>query len=973
MGAAAVSAVMIAGPTSAQTKTFNVPAQPAATGIAALARQADVQILISARDAQGRSVNAVQGAYDVGDAIRRLLAGTGLVAQSTGPQTWVVVTDEGNDAAAEPAVQLAEVVVTGSLLRGVADGPSPVVVITRDDIDRQGRATVAQALAALPQNFSGTANEGSLNNGGDRSGTNGYYANGVNLRGLGSDATLVLVNGRRVAGTGAKGDFADVSSIPTSVVRRIDVLLDGASALYGADAVGGVVNIILEDAFDGAETRLRYGGATDGATEEVQIAQTVGRTWSTGSLLGSYEFYQRSALAAADRFALAGNADLSAFGGSDFRTYFSNPGNIVVSNGAGGYNPAFAIPRGQDGRNLRPSDFLAGQVNLGNGRQGASVLPRQEREAVYLAGRQAFSSSLVVSGDFRYGLRRYDLVSFPITTVLTVNRSNPYFVSPTGASSHNVAYSFAAEADNPVVNGEVETFAGTLGLDLDLPRGWRLNAYVARGTEEGHSGSEGALQSTNLREALGAVVDSPATPFSAARDGYFNPFGDGEVNPAAVIDFITSGWSRSFSKMTVDSANLMVDGELWNLPGGVVKLAAGLGFRREIFERQVSNFSSGVAPTVGVRGEFERDISAAFAETRIPLLGPDNARPGFQRLELSIAARFEDYGDVGQTTSPKVGLLWEPIDGLIVRSNYGRSFRAPALRELRDVASQSPSILPKGSQQVLSMILYGGNPDLKPEEADTWTIGADYRVSAIPGLRVGVNLFRTDFDNRIGQPALENILTALTDASLSPFVRVLNPANATDRADMQAILDLPTTNLRDLFPATDYGAIVDARYVNTASVEVQGADVNASYAFERGPNAFRMGLNLTYLDRFDSRPTPTAPAVSQLNIPNYPVALRGRLDAGWSRGAWSASSALNIVDSYRDLAGRRIDGWQTLDVQVAWEPSVGVLSGTRLSLSVQNLFDADPPFYNAPQGVAYDGANAGVLGRTASVQLTRAW
>src|SRR5690606_13139731 len=124
-----------------------------------------------------------------------------------------------------------------------------------------------------------------------------------------------------------------------------------------------------------------------------------------------------------------------------------------------------------------------------------------------------------------------------------------------------------------------------------------------------------------------------------------------------------------------------------------------------------------------------------------------------------------DYGDVGQTTSPKVGLVWEPVEGARLRANYGRSFRAPALREVNDAPSASPSILPRGNQQILTMILYGGNPDLEPETADTWTFGGDFKPEALPGLTLSVNLFRTEFENRIGQPALENVLTALTDGS----------------------------------------------------------------------------------------------------------------------------------------------------------------------------------------------------------------
>lgn len=315
-----------------------------------------------------------------------------------------------------------------------------------------------------------------------------------------------------------------------------------------------------------------------------------------------------------------------------------------------------------------------------------------------------------------------------------------------------------------------------------------------------------------------------------------------------------------------------------------------------------------------------------------------------------MAARFEDYGDVGQTTSPKAGVLWEPTDGLLVRANYGRSFRAPALRELNDAASASPSILPRGSLQILSMILYGGNPALEPEEADTWTAGFEIKPKEIPGLRLSANVFRTDFDNRIGQPALESILTVLSDSSLAPFVRTLDPVNnAADRAAVQAILDLPTTNLRDLFPATSYGAIVDARYVNTAKVQVEGLDLSAGYRFNLADNAFDLDVTLTWLERFDAQPTPTSPTVSQLDRPNFPVGLRGRTSASWSRGSWTVAPSLNHVSDYADLTGRRIGSWTTADLLVRFAPDAGLLNGTAVSLTVQNLFDRNPPFYDAPE------------------------
>ncbi len=976
----ALSALILAAatPALAQGVTpavgFQVPAGPLHTALPLFASQSGEQILYPTELVAGRQSPGVTGTLRTDEALAVLLRGTGLSARRTRPNTVVVFDPNQRAETDESASQVEDVVVTGSLIRGVADGPSPVVTISRDQMDRQGRATVAQLLANMPQNFGGTANEGALNNGGDRSGTNANYANGVNLRGLGSDATLVLINGRRLAGTGAKGDFVDVSTIPTAAVQRVDVLLDGASALYGADAVGGVVNIILRDDYDGAETRVRFGNTTDSASGEYQFGQTFGRRWASGGALATYEYYDREALAASKR-RLAGDADLRSLGGADRRSFYSHPGNIVALDPAtGSYVPTHAIPAGQNGVGLRATDFRQGQTNLENFRAGGNVLPRQTRHSAYGIVKQALNDRVSLNADFRFGQRDYETVSFPITTLLTVTSANPHFVSPTGARSHTIAYSFQDEIAAPRIFGEVKSYGASLGGAADLFLDWKLDAYLAWSSEESRTGVNGALQSTFLREALGAVADSVATPYNAVRDGYLNPFGAGDINSRAVLDFISSGFTRTHSETGVTSANLQIGGAVLSLPGGAVRVAAGLSTRHETFERQVTSFTSGAAPTAGATNTTERDVSAAFAEFRIPVFGAANRRSGLERLELSLAARFEDYGVIGQTTSPKVGVLWEPATGVLLKANYGRSFRAPALRELNDAASASPSILPRGSSQILTMILYGGNPDLQPEEADTWTAGFDLRPSLVPGLTLGLNVFRTDFDNRIGQPALESILTALSDPSLAPFVRTLSPTtNSADRAAIQAILDLPTTNLRDLFSATDYGAIVDARYVNTARVQVEGADVNAAYGFDIGQNAFDVGFNLTWLDRFDAQPTPSASTVSQIDRPNFPVGLRGRVSAGWSLGGWTVSPSLNYVGDYRDLAGKQIGAWTTADVLVRWAPERGLLEGTAISLTVQNLFDQDPPFYDAPEGVGYDAANTHVLGRFASLQFTKAW
>jgi outer membrane receptor protein involved in Fe transport len=307
IASAAIVSVAAATPAAAQTRSFNVPAQDAASGVATFAKQADIQLLISARDASGKRTNAVRGNLTVEQGLQQLLANTGLRAQATGAQTYSVVSSTvGNGPAAETALSLGgdgssenrQIVVTGTHLRAAAP-TSPVITITRRDIDQTGATSVEDFMRKLPQNLSaGVAKENFAVVGTGQDITD--HGAGMNLRGLGQRATLVLVNGRRVAPSGT-GSFVDVSLLPLSAIDRVEVVTDGASAIYGSDAVAGVVNFILRDDFRGIETLAQVGTTTRGGGGQFLGAITGGAGWNGGHALLSYDFHAENEIKARDR------------------------------------------------------------------------------------------------------------------------------------------------------------------------------------------------------------------------------------------------------------------------------------------------------------------------------------------------------------------------------------------------------------------------------------------------------------------------------------------------------------------------------------------------------------------------------------------------------------------------------------------------------------------------------------------------
>jgi len=321
-----------------RTFHFDIPAEALSQALRAFGQIAGEQIIFTERLVSGISFAGLKGDYSSDAALKHILDGTGLMADRspTGvimirrpapvskaaerapsaladpPATGVGPPVESAPAAPagneEPEASgpkkneghLQEVVVTGTHLRDVKDTPSPVIIFTRADIDQSGLGSVGAFIQTLPQNF-GSVSETTIASVAGSIGDNAVNATAVNLRGVGSDATLVLIDGHRVAPGNVDGNFVDVSMIPLSAVERIEILTDGASAIYGSDAVGGVVNIIMRKDFNGLESRARFGSVIEGSSHETEVGQTAGKNWGSGSALLTYEFYDRTPLSAADR------------------------------------------------------------------------------------------------------------------------------------------------------------------------------------------------------------------------------------------------------------------------------------------------------------------------------------------------------------------------------------------------------------------------------------------------------------------------------------------------------------------------------------------------------------------------------------------------------------------------------------------------------------------------------------------------
>ncbi len=1019
---ATITAAILTTEAYAQSPTveFDIPAQPVSSALRSYARQAGVNVLVVTEMLDSIEANAVVGSYNPQSALQILLAGTGLHAQYRPDATVAVgrasdvsvqpvgsvdssetlsnlvaqaavqtderVVDTGtartleNSASedAEEAIrEIEEILVTGSRIRG-AQSASPIVSITRQEIDQAGFATVEEVVENLPQNFgAGTSLDASTdiaNNSNVVGGTVTSVPGGtsVNLRGLGASSTLVLLNGRRLSPSGFGAGFTNISRIPVTAIERVEVMTDGASAIYGSDAIGGVINFILRDNYDGVETRLRYGSDGRGDTSNIQFGQSLGKSWDDGSVLLSYEYYDSDSLANRDRPYTA-SSDLTRFGGTDRRTPGGSPANVD----AGGQ--LWAIPVGQDGTSLTAADFPADAAgaplaspNVYNNRLNGDVLPELQRHSVFLNLNQEVGS-VGLFAQALYSTQESEYRTAPRTQTFDVTDANPFFVDPTGTGLTTIQienHSFQDDFDSSRF-GEFDSWSGTIGARFDMGENWHGELAGNWSREEDATGIINGLDLTALDLAV-----NPANP----GDPVFNPFADGPAaNPTILDSFVIPRRLEDETENEIRNFTLNIDGTITELPGGALRVAAGAEFRDE-----------SIVSTTFLRGnrettDLDRDVTAFYAELFFPLVSDSNSRRGFEQLELSIAARYEDYSDFGDTANPKVGIVWAPTHSFKLRGTWGTSFRAPALRDL-SVSDLNTNTAFAVSQFFVDIGLVpfpfiariGGSEDLQPEEAATWTAGFEWSPKDVPGLSLDVTYFNVDFEDRIDTPVAS--LTAVDD----PRFRTLVTMNPTDD-QLAALVNDPrwdetfgVTAADVLSGAANVQAIFDVRRANLSRSVVTGVEVQFAYQFDTTLGSFNLGLNGNYLFDFERAFIEGDPLEDEVDTFGRPIDFQARGNVTWNRDEWSVSGFVNYADGYTDnisVPSRSVDSWTTVDLTIAYDTgdTSGFFRNTRLSLTTQNLLDEDPPFVDTEFGLGYDSTNANPIGRFLALQIAKEW
>ncbi|MDK2769704.1 MAG: TonB-dependent receptor [Sphingomonas sp.] len=965
---AGTAMVMIVPSALAQedARDFDMPSQDLGIALRAVAQQSGTQVIVPTELVAGLRAPALKGRYRADQAVSQLLRGSRLRVVLVGT-TLVVQRDDVGQEGNEPTEGGGEILVTGTRIRGQGPVGVPVITVDRKAMADNGFSTTQQIVQSIPQNFSGGAIEGMsglITGAGNGNVSRGV---GVNLRGLGQGSTLVLINGDRPPLGGFSGTFSDLSVIPASAIERVEIVPDGSSAIYGSDAVAGVVNVVTRDNFRGAETSFRIGTA-DGDAQEYQFSQLFGVKWSSGRAVVAYEFYRRDNLSADDRPYITD--DLRPFGGGDYRGNYASPGTIV----AGGVN--FAIPRGQFGNGLTPAQLTRGAINRGDGWDGVDILPEQERHSLFVSLSQNLTSNLRFYVRGLATLRNFDVaVRSGTDTRRTVPVTNPYYVDPIGTHLPiGVNYSFVRDLGNERYRGDVRAYGGTAGLELTLGT-WSVDGHATWGKQDERYDYLNRVNSARL--ALALADTNPATAY--------NLLGDGPSTNPATIESIR-GYTKRRWDAVVWSAAVRADGPLFALPAGDVRLAVGGEYREDRYrDRENISYTSTLAPRANALTPLPgpRIVKGAYAELRIPVFAEAMSVPLFRRLDLSAAVRTEHYSDFGSTTNPKVSMAWEPLGGVTLRGSFGKSFRAPGVTELRQdpdtfgqfaypvVDPQSPT----GMSNI--MVIRGNDPDLGPERATTWTLGADLKPAALPGLRAGVTWFSVNYRDRIASVA-SSVTNYLINRDIYAPILTFNPPAARIAELFASPYYLDLTGIPSTAPIV---AIADARTRNLSIVKQSGLDLDLQYDFGLGGGNASVGANATYIFGINQQLTATSAPVDVVDTVGNPIDLRVRGHATWNKGGFGAALFVNYADGYQNRTvtpAQRVSSWTTFDLNLSYtfqQPS-GPFKGLRVALNASNLFDSDPPYVSYVVGtlaVGFDGENANPMGRFVALQVTKSW
>jgi len=935
----------------AEKQVFDVPPGNAAQTLKQFAVQAKSEIVFAADKIAGVKTNAVQGVFTPREAIGIMLTDTGLAAtqdQKTGafavrPETALekngasrlppkVVKTEGSASKDEP-VQLSTYVVTGSRIsRLEGEGPQPTATYRSTDIQARGYLTTGDFLQSLSFN-TGTTN--SIGVPAANPVSNVPFARGavtMNPRGLGAGRFLVLLDGKRVSAYGLAdnkgGSVFDLNSLPAEAIESIEYLKDGASAIYGSDAIAGVLNVKLKPSYSGLTTSVLAGNTLGHDTFTRSASILAGGAAERSSYVVNVNWFKQASNFAND-YDRSQTTDYSTFPtprGQNNNSTANFPFNLTLSAaqaGAAGLSTgagAYVITGGQPltaAATRSNFTYLAAGVNATTNANrydfanSTQLTPEQENLSGLFKYRYDLTPSLTATATVLYSNNITNIVYTPISIntssslPLSIPVNNPY--NPFGIVLNN----FRGRGNfGPLRTFDVESTSGTFiaGLEGKLPASWTWSGSFVRSTSQVDQVYGNQIRTADFQSALnGTLAGFPNV--------FFNPFGTN--NPALLSALFVN--SNNNSKSTTTAADVSASGPLFAMPAlggavspGDVSLAVGAEWRQD----KLVNNSDPVGYLVAIgdlpyRGQ--RTVTSAYAELAVPLV--------HKYLELQIAGRFDRYDSFGSTVNQKFAFLSQPFSFLKLRGSFSRSFKAPDIGQLRQpaVITQTAAVvdpLNPGLGTNTYALVSSGNPKLQPEKGRVWYGGVVFDFDhVVKGLSVSADYFD------IG---ISNVIT--TFSSPTDFFNFF-----------------PQLVVRD---ASNRIVQFNGMTINAAGYRWKGADFGIDYHLRKTRlGDFNFNAQLTYIDTFAFNTGTNLGFVNKAG--RYSIAgasprVVGSSSLGWRKEKVGASLAMQYKGSY--VNDQFAPSWIE-DKAYLFNGTVSydIAKGLRATLGVNNIFDTEPP------------------------------
>lgn len=869
----------------------------------------------------------------------------------------------------EPEEEPAEIVVTGTLLRGAPPVGSQAITIDSEEIAATGAATPAQMLSKLPQG--GTFGTEPAVRGVDGTARS---INRPTLRNLGNAAasassTLLLLDGHRLPGMGITQTGPDLDSIPSGAIERIEIVPDGGSSIYGSDAVGGVINFITRKRFDGVAARARYGFADN--FYQIDTSLTVGKDWGSGSAFIAYDFVKNDSIYGRDR---------DWFNGLDWTS-----------------SEALGVPVGND-TNCQPGNIRVGTTfyalpslatdarNLGNRcdlNEASTLYPSQTRHS--LLARMTLDDggpvSFSLSGFYTKRTNESDGGPLRNSGGFTVRSTSPFYIPVTPGNTTNETFfmNFSPVFGNSSLQkSTLETYGLTPSFRFSLNENWQINAFANYGV--GNAGYEGEiLNPTPINTAITA--------------GTFNPANLAAATNAATLASARDWLNYAHGRNELFNTRVVVDGSAFALPGGDVKVAIGGEYISENFALISRNGVTAAGISTIPENRADRQVSSVFGEINIPLIGEEN-RGIFHSLSLSASGRYDHYSDFGNTFNPKIGITFEPVDWIKLRGNWGKSYQAPSLNDIASATVSSASYVANSA----GGLTFFGDPDvaatapfrdlvffsgtiapLLPQTAKTYSFGIDLKPPVIPGLTLGATYYNVRFKNLVDSAPVGqgNLFYDNFPGQYRIYTQGL-PA-------MQGYLDQvrASVNNPQVLPtsASTIYAIIDQRKQNLAGVFTDGLDMYLRYRHETGFGSIFFDFNGNYILNFKRQLSQAAPFVEITTGTSTADVARWRTSTtlGTQVGNLRAQVTWNFVEGYPITPITYGTGLTQTDVKafnlfnLFFEYKVpatsGMLKDLAFTLNVDNVLDQDPPLFRSGQGFA----NGQTLGRLIKIGISKAF